>query len=282
MNQQSYYEREQSEIEKYITLWQLSNLELIDDQKNSCVIKCESRNYGKAILKKRSTTKEIKEEYNTLVEYNGKCFCKAYEADVAHGVLLEEQILPGNVLREVASLDKRLSIFCGLQKELHILPSKPEQYRTYLDWVTRITRYMEQRSDYKELTLHMQKAEVICNELFRLYPLKMLLHGDLHHDNILLNSTGGYTIIDPKGILGDPIFDLPRFIVNELENDMNDKLFEKIMYIIHYFSEQLQLPVHRIKECFYVELAMSECWNVEDGDPVNINKVEFAKRILES
>lgn len=119
---QSYYESVKSEIMNYASWNQLRTLELIDDGIKSCVLKCFSEDYGYAILKKRKNVSIIEDEYNTLVEYNGRCFCKIFDGDIKNGIILEEQVLPGTELRKVESLDKRLSIFCSLHKELHIKP----------------------------------------------------------------------------------------------------------------------------------------------------------------
>ena len=43
------------------------------------------------------------------------------------------------------------------------------------------------------------------------------MHGDLHHDNILLRKDGSYAMIDPKGVAGPEILDLPRYIMNEID-----------------------------------------------------------------
>jgi len=39
------------------------------------------------------------------------------------------------------------------------------------------------------------------------------LHGDLHHDNII-GSSRGYLAIDPKGLIGDPLYDLANAFRN--------------------------------------------------------------------
>ena len=278
----SYYDCVQRELESYANSWKLSQFELIKNGSESCVLKCLSKDYGKVILKMNKSVKVIEDEYNTLVEYNGRGFCRPYQADLVNGALLEEQIHPGTELRKVSSLDERLHIFCSIHQGLHIPSSKPTAYKSYLDWVTRITRYMASQKDYPELFDHMKIAESLCKQLFLQYPSVMLLHGDLHHDNILLNSNHGYTIIDPKGILGDPIFDVPRFILNEMEEDLNQELYDKINYIITSISKNLHIPIDVLKQCFFIEMAMAECWNVEDSQQANINNVRFVKRILEN
>jgi streptomycin 6-kinase len=279
-NNNSYYNTINQELGQYIDRWKLNSLEIVEDKKINCVLRCNSEIYGDAILKINKFSNIIADEYDFLKEYNGRNFCKVYDADKMKGVLIEEEIKPGTQLRKVHSLDERLTVFCSLHKGLHITPAKEERYRTYLDWVTRITKYMENRNDYKELYHHMKNAEEICKQLFIQYPIKMLLHGDLHHDNILLNSRNEYTIIDPKGIIGDPIFDIPRFLLNEMEDDINQNLYQKFEYMINVIGKQLDVPIKVLKQCFYVETAMAECWNVEDEDNVKIDNVIFAERLL--
>ena len=46
----------------------------------------------------------------------------------------------------------------------------------------------------------IQEAKQVCISLFTKYPERMLLHGDLHHDNILQTEDNRYLVIDPKGV----------------------------------------------------------------------------------
>lgn len=66
----------------------------------------------------------------------------------------------------------------------------------------------------------------------------MLLHGDFHHDNILLSNNGDYVIIDPKGVIGDPVFDIPRFILNEFGDEITTELYKKINGIIGFLEKK--------------------------------------------
>lgn len=275
----SYYNGVKSEVNIYAQKWALSRLEVINDDRESCVLKAISKQYGNVILKKRETVKVIEDEFNTLAEYNGRHFCKVYEVDLENGILLEEQIQPGTELMKETSIEQRLAVFCSIYKELHIEPTNQYQYSTYYDWVKKSARYIKTREDHKELCTHMKKAEEICKELMSLYPRKMLLHGDLHHYNILQNDHNGYTLIDPKGVIGDPIFDLPRFLLNEMEEEVNQELFEKINYVITVIGDKLEIPTGIIKKTFYIEMAMAECWMVEDGEKASLDRVIFAEKI---
>lgn len=47
-----------------------------------------------------------------------------------------------------------------------------------------------------------------------------LIHGDFHHHNIL-DAGGRHVAIDPKPMLGEPEFDIPPFLWNPLDNQMD-------------------------------------------------------------
>ncbi|GIP36091.1 hypothetical protein J2TS4_53010 [Paenibacillus sp. J2TS4] len=281
-----YYEKVVRDIEVYADKWTLTSFQFIPSYSANLVFRCHSENFGSAVLKiGNPSSREIYTELNTLCQYDGRRFCRVFDADIENGVILEEGIQPGNRLREDNSLDKRLSVFCSLYKGLHIAPAKVEIYPTYTEWVSRITEYMSTRHDCKELYLYMKKALDICLSVSALYSQKMLLHGDLHHDNILLGHDGEYIIIDPKGVIGDPVFDVPRFILNEFGDEITPDLYKKMNGIISILEKNLNIPNEILRQCLYVETAMGVCWSVEDGStpeeyPKLIEHAAFAETMM--
>ena len=209
-----------TDLEKYKAIWVLSEFEHVDYYSVNCIFKCLSKKHGQCILKIGNDARDTTNEYNILNEYNGVKYCKVYEADIANGILLLERITPGTQLRDEPCLDKRLELFCDLSRGLYIKPTNKDFYSTYMGWVSRITEYMRHRKDHANLYEKMAKAEQLCRGLCVKYPGEMLLHGDFHHDNILLGEHNMYRIIDPKGVVGDAVFDIPRFILNEFEDEL--------------------------------------------------------------
>ncbi len=260
--------------------WGLSGLELLHSFSANCVFTCESSSFGKAVLKLGPPSRERTTEALALEEYNGRKFCRMLAVDVEDGALLEERILPGVPLRGEPSLDKGLSVFCGLVAGLHIAPADAAAYPSYLDWVTRIARYMREREGNRRLCGHMQKAEELCLVLWDAYPRRVLLHGDLHHDNILLEQNGAYRIIDPKGVIGDPVFELPRFILNEVGDIITPGTYGRMNAIIISLAERLKVPEADLRKLFYMETAMAESWNVESRLPPSLEHVELAAALL--
>jgi streptomycin 6-kinase len=157
--------------------------------------------------------------------------------------------------------------------------------RHYADWVARISAYMSKREDCAALYAYMNKANDFCRSLTSTYSRAMLLHGDFHHDNILRRDDGSYAIIDPKGVIGDPIFDVPRFILNEFEDELSEQLYRKINLVIQTFEHLLDIPHTVIRQCLFIETAMGNCWQVEDGATPEacrqlLDNVAFADSLL--
>lgn len=118
-------------------------------------------------------------------------FCKLFDYDTADGIILEERITPGSKLSEKGDLEKRLNIFSILFKELHIQPANPKLYPTYMEWIDDINSFMKNSKGFEDFTFYMEKARDVCFSLNSLYQQPFLLHGDIHHGNILSCNTGG-------------------------------------------------------------------------------------------
>lgn len=281
-----FYEKALKDMDHYADRWNLTSFQLIPSFSANLVLTCESARFGSAVLKiGKSASKEFISEWNALREYDGRRFCRVFDADPDNGVILEERVRPGTPLRDERSLERRLSVFCSMYKDLHIPPADPAMYPTYTGWVARITDYMSRRHDCKELYAYMKKANDLCQSVAAAHTQQMLLHGDFHHDNILLGEGGAYTIIDPKGVVGDPVFDVPRFILNEFDDEQPSELAKKINEIIGILEKNLLIPNDLLRKCLFVETAMGECWSVEDGAtpeeyPKLLQTVEFAEALL--
>lgn len=281
-----FYSKVLSDLKIYSNKWALTSFQFIPSYSANVVFKCYSEDYGDVVLKiGNPSNQEIITEFHTLNEYNGNRFCKVLEVDLHNGVILEECVQPGLPLRNEKSLDKRISVFCSLFHELHKAPERAGVYPTYTDWVSQITEYMSKRHDCSDLYLHMKNAKDLCSQISAMYSQKMLLHGDFHHDNILLDHTGDYIVIDPKGVIGDPVFDVPRFILNEFEDEISSDLYIKIKHVINSLEEKLHIPNIILKKCLYIETAMGACWSVESGEtpdefPKLLDNVAFAESIF--
>ena len=81
----------------------------------------------------------------------------------------------------------------------------------------------------------------------------MLLHGDLHHDNILQNS-GSWLAVDPKGYIGDPAFEPAAYLCNPIPELLQENRPREIIENrIRICSDELGIDAQRITEWVYAK-----------------------------
>lgn len=270
------------EIQIAAQQWGLTELNEIMCSKYKAVYSADSNVYGPVILKVNHNPEELATESKMLYELKGDGCCKVLGFDEYHGMLLEERILPGVVLREEKSVCERVRQFLKVFSKIHFTNKNIREYPTYLEWLDNAYDYCvkNQKEDVK-LQQQMQLARKIGYEMFEKYSERVLLHGDLHHDNMLKNQHDAYIMIDPKGVIGPEIFDLPRYVLNELDPDLNSSGAEHIQTVIGLIHETLAYPINDISRLFYMEVLLGNVWCLEDGEEMNAHDIAVACEILE-
>jgi streptomycin 6-kinase len=91
----------------------------------------------------------------------------------------------------------------------------------------------------------------------------VLLHGDLHHDNILTATRQTWLAIDPKGIVGEPAYETGPLLLNMFSKE--DPQAEKVLARgIAQLSEELGLDQQRIHGWALSRAVLSAIWDLED------------------
>lgn len=256
-----------------IERWKLDDMEVIYEQSAKCVYSAGSKEFGPVILKADQDKLRLQSEYRMLVRLSGHDSCKVYAFDESDGILLEERIIPGTVLRSEVSLEKRIQAFLRVFHEIHV----PERSgTTYLNWLEQIHAYCAGHQGAEEMAA---RAHRICKEIFEKYPDRVLLHGDLHHDNLLQRRDGSYAIIDPKGVVGPAILDMPRFMLNELDTSHSCPHEQHVEEVIRLLGEKTAYPAGDLRKLFYMETVLDNVWCMEDGEEMNRQEIELAASV---
>jgi len=111
------------------------------------------------------------------------------------------------------------------------------------------------------------RASGIALKLFDRPSAQIPLHGDLHHDNIL-SSDRGWLAIDPKGLLGDPSYELANVFINPERADHIAADPRRIATRADILSERLNYPRKRILGWAAAHAALSACWDLADERPI--------------
>ena len=246
--------------------------------------------YGDCVLKigGNSQDYEFEAEYNVLREYNGRRYVKAYESDIdlaaRKKVMLLERIFPGTVLRDEKSLEKRMSVFSELFNGLFIEPKNPEIYISYIEFINKTVddclKENAGKENLKILIEHINRAKELYFELIKTYDKKMLLHIDLYWGNIVSGNNGEYKIIDPKGVTGDPIFEMGQNLMEEWFKCTGEGEPEKINHVFNYFEKSLNIPNKILRQVFYIETVRFVCECNDGISDDDIGCVEYAEKVM--
>jgi streptomycin 6-kinase len=142
-----------------------------------------------------------------------------------------------------------------------------EQYPTYLTWLKRVYYNLTRKGDLEEILFYLDKVLEVYTELRKRHPAKCLLHGDLHQENMLLNSDNGYTIIDPKGVVDAPVLETARFLRNETLSRDGKILGEedKIREMVAIISPMIGILEEDLLRSLFIDTALSCSWILEEN-----------------
>ncbi len=105
-------------------------------------------------------------------------------------------------------------------------------------------------------------------------PEPRVLHGDLHHGNLLWSQERGWVAIDPHGLVGDPGYDVGPLLINPWDGEPASLLSSRLAQL----SAVLEMPVQRLAAWGLVRAVLAEAWHVQDtgrpaGGPLRVAQV---------
>lgn len=75
-----------------------------------------------------------------------------------------------------------------------------------------------------------------------------------------------YLIIDPDGYIGDPVFDVSRFIMLEFEDDLTGGKDDSILDLIDKLEKRLHIPLNILIKCLFIDNVLWLCSDLERGE----------------
>ena len=98
-----------------------------------------------------------------------------------------------------------------------------------------------------------------------------ILHGDLHHDNIMLGSRG-YCAIDAKGVIGDRAYELANAVSNPI--GVEDLMIQpgRISFLLDLWSSAFEIDRLKFLEWIIAQRGMSISWS---GDHIPSDHISF-------
>ena len=178
------------------------------------------------------------------------------------GILLLERAVPGVSLKSYfpEKDNDAIRIVCESLKRLYQAPMPRAHLWPHIkDWLLALDKNLSIPVNY------LHKARRLREKLIATSAAPVLLHGDLHHDNILQNGNN-WVVIDPKGVIGEPAYEIAAFIRNPMSELLAHSNASNIIdNRVTQFAEILHLSKHRIIDWCYVQAVLAWAWALEDN-----------------
>lgn len=269
-------------IEKLCNKWQLANIRPLVQTSltNNYVAVAYSAIYNCDVVLKILIADT--HERQALELFNGNGCVKLLDYDDEQKGLLLEYITPGISLKTLFPVDdiKALEVTAQVIKKLQENNpiTRASGFKTVNQWLDLLSKSKSKK--IPAFLLH--RAIKLSNELLSSKQESYLLHGDLHHENIL-RSCDGWIAIDPKGVIGPLEYEVGRFIMNPIPDLLKQQNAKEIIQTrVDKFSEIFDFEKQRLIDWVFVQAVLSACWVKEGGDDEFFEYfVKFARLVLD-
>lgn len=220
------------------------------------------------VLKVGFPHRELMTEIAALRYYNGRGIAQLLDAVPEQGVLLLERLSPGTMLVDIEDDEQATAIAAEVMRQLW-RPAPPDHaFPTVAHWAAGLARL---RAEFDGGTgpfpaTLVEQAERLFAELLISMDSPVLLHGDLHHYNILVAERQPWLAIDPKGIIGEPAYETGALLCNPINWFLTEPNSRRVLARrIDQLAETLQFDRARIRGWGLAQAVLSGWWNYEDS-----------------
>ncbi|HEX8499679.1 MAG TPA: aminoglycoside phosphotransferase family protein [Pyrinomonadaceae bacterium] len=221
------------------------------------------------VLKLGVPTHGLLREIETLLVYRGRGAARLLDSDAARGALLLERLEPGTPLAALCEEDDAAatSAAAAVMRRLRRAAPQSHFFPTAADWGLGFARC---RAHFGGgcgpfPSKLFEEAESLYAELVASSAAPVLLHADLHHDNILAAAREPWLAIDPQGVVGEPAFEVGALLRNPLPQLLKwphpARVTERR---IAQLSEELGLERERVRGWGLAQAVLSAWWSIED------------------
>ncbi len=213
------------------------------------------------ILNLGNPHENLSAEARALKAFAGKKVPQLLQSDGSLRALVLRKISPGTPLAKVQEQDedRATTIVAELIRDLPVAVPANGTWGTYVSW----TEVFDRLTDFPEPSM-LAKAKSLVRELEATKPEYRLLHGDLHHHNILLDGRNDWIAIDPKGVAGDPAAEAGRMLHNPTAGFLKtDHPKARAANRVKILANITRIDADRFKKWGYVDSVLSAAWNVD-------------------
>jgi streptomycin 6-kinase len=186
------------------------------------------------------------------------------------GAVLLQRAVPGAPLSALVAAghdDEATAVLADAMLRLHHGKRPPAGWPSLAGWAEGFARHRAAGGHPRVSLDLLDRGEGAFREMLASQSRQFLLHGDLHHDNMVRDQRDGWLVIDPKGVVGESAFETAAALRNPVDFfpfQLDPKVTERRIAI---FAERLAVDRARILGWHAGQSVLSACWLVEDNAP---------------
>lgn len=211
---------------------------------------------------------EIKAERAALELAAGRGLVRLLAADPGQSVMLLERVTPGAPLTTLADDEAATRVAATVMGQLWQPVPSAAPFPSTADWGAGFGRMRRHFGGGGPIPRRLaERGERLFAELIQSQAAPVLLHGDLHHDNILAARRQPWLAIDPKGVTGEPAYEPGAFLRNPGDLLSRPDAHAITLRRLAVFAEMLALDRQRLRQWAVAQAVLSAWWMIEDNAP---------------
>lgn len=198
---------------------------------------------------------------------DGRGMVQLLEYDQDEEVMLLERLVPGILLSTLEDDEEATSIAASVMRQVWRPIPAEHPFPAVSDWgqgFVRLRQHYAGGSGPFPPAL-LAQAEALFAELTASMAKPVILHGDLHHENILSATRQPWLAIDPKGLVGEPAYETGALLRNELSVVFEATQPGRAMARrVNQLAEELGLDRERVRGWGLAQAVLSAWGDFED------------------
>ncbi len=219
------------------------------------------------VLKLGVPNPELLTEIEALRLFDGCGIVRLLDADPDQGILLLERLKPGTLLSSLADDAQATSIAAQVMQQLWRPAPESHPFPTVSRWAAGLQR-LRDRFDGGTgpfPAAWVERAERLFAELIESMGEPVLLHGDLHHFNILAAERQPWLALDPKGVVGEPEYEVGALLRNPFPHILGVPQASRVLARrVDQLAEELGFDRERLVGWGVAQAVLSAWWSFED------------------
>ena len=271
----AWFQRLPAFLEEYAEHWQLTLLPPFENLSFHYVAPATRADGTPVILKTSAFSDEFEHGLASLRIFNGRGIARLLEYDEEKKVMVLERLQPGTTLSELVPEqdEQATSILAASMRQLwrpapreHTFPTVEQLGQ---DLMRLRTSYAGGYGPFPPRLV--DEAMDLFATLNASAQEPMLLHGDLQHHNVL-RSGDTWRAIDPKGVVGDPGYEVGSMFYNPMPDilevhDLEQMLARRVAQL----SEELGMERAHIRGWALAKSVLTAWWIVQMDEQVSLD-----------